>query len=290
MLEANQISSYIYRFQEAVTPLAVNLFAIGRERKTMEYSFEGLTRDDPGGAYLFQYTISGYAVIRVGDQLFRLDEGKAFFVPFRSDYHYYLPEESDNYECLFATLDGNEAHRCWQYMNSHLGPVHSYSDHSSPIRMLSLMYQETSAKKVTDTYKSSMIAYQFLMELYRYCRGIGQSKEWPAIVTQAVRYMDEAYRDIGGLDDVAKQIGISKFHLIKLFNRNLGKTPIEYLTKKRMEIAVELLRTTNDSLDEISQRIGYQNVNYFSKVFRKMLGVPPGKLRKEYDAYDFMFD
>jgi len=31
-------------------------------------------------------------------------------------------------------------------------------------------------------------------------------------------------------------------------------------------------------------------VNYFSKVFRKTLGVPPGKLRKEYDTYDFMFD
>jgi AraC-like DNA-binding protein len=290
MLETNQISSYIFRFQEAVSPLTVNLNAIGWERKNSDYSYMGLTREDSGGAYLFQYTISGYMMIRIKDQLFRVESGNAFLVPFASDYHYYMPEESDNYECMFISLDGNEAAKCWSYVASQLGAVGQFPEHSPPIRLLKHIYQEADKKKIVDTYKTSMLAYQFIMEMYRYCKGYNIPKVWPDIILKAAKIMDEQFREIDNLDELSSQLGISKFHLIKLFHRTVGKTPIEYLTKRRMEKAVELLRTTDWPLEEISQQIGYMHVNYFSKVFRKFFGVTPGQLRKKYDSYNFMFD
>ncbi|CAG7650577.1 helix-turn-helix domain-containing protein [Paenibacillus allorhizosphaerae] len=290
MLQANQISSYIFRFQDTALPLPVSLYAVGRERKTSDYSHAGMTRKDRSGAYLFQYTVAGQAAIRINDQVFRLDAGTGFLVPFHSDYHYYIPEESCDYECLFLSFDGNEAAKCWSFFVSQLGSVHHFSEHSSPIRLANHIYQEASAKKISDAYKLSAFAYQFLMELYRYGKGLGMPKVWPEIVTQAVQLIDEHYHEMKSLDELAHRLGVSKYHLIKLFNRSMGKTPVEYLTRKRMEKAVELLRTTTWSLEQISQEIGYADVNYFSKVFRKSLGIPPGRLRKDYDSYDFMFD
>ncbi|CAG7625498.1 HTH-type transcriptional activator RhaS [Paenibacillus solanacearum] len=290
MLQENQRLSYIFRFQDTAAPLPVSLYAVGRERQTSDYSHAGMTRKDHGGAYLFQYTVAGQAAIRIRDQVFPLDPGKGFFVPFHSDYHYYIPEESNDYECLFLSFDGSEAPKCWSFFAGQLGSVHHFSEHSSPIRLANHIYQEASSKKISDAYKLSTLAYQFLMELYRYGKGLGMPKAWPEIVTQAVRLIDERYYELKSLAELARHLGVSKYHLIKLFNRSVGKTPVEYLTRKRMEKAVELLRTTDWPLERISHEIGYTDVNYFSKVFRKSLGIPPGRLRKDYDAYDFMFD
>ncbi|UUZ79365.1 AraC family transcriptional regulator [Paenibacillus sp. P26] len=286
----NEKSSFIFRFQEAVIPLAVSVHSIGLETKTSDYSFKGFTRKDVGGAYLFQYTVSGYAEIRIGDRVFPLDQGKAFLVPFASDYHYYMPEDSGHYECLFISFDGPEAEKCWNHIIGTLGPVLILTEHSQPIRHLRHMFQEAKTKKITDTYRLSMMAYQFLMELYRFCKGYSTPVVWPEVIARAVRLLDEGYCEISHLDELAETLGISKYYLIRLFRRMVGKTPIEYLTRKRMEKAVELLSNTERSLDDIAQSIGYMNVNYFSKVFRKYFGMPPGKFRKKYDRFDFMFD
>ncbi|PYI56321.1 AraC family transcriptional regulator [Paenibacillus flagellatus] len=288
--QTDQLKSFIFRFQEPVVPLAVSVHSIGWETRSSDYSYMGLTREDTGGAFLFQYTVSGFAEIRIRDRTYRLEPGKAFFVPFAGDYHYYLPQESDHYECLFVSFDGPEAEKCWSYVDQTLGPVAAFPEHSQPIRYLRHMYQEAKAKAVTDAYKLSMLAYPFLMDLYRFCKGHGTPGVWPDIVTKAVRLLDERYRDLQNLDELADALGISKYYFIKLFRRTVGKTPIEYLSRKRMEKAVELLRQTDRSLDDIAQQVGYMNVNYFSKVFRKYFGVPPGQFRKKYDRYDFMFD
>lgn len=290
MEERNEISSIIFRFQEAAVPLPVTVHSIGWEMVRSGYSFEGMTRDDPGGSYLFQYSISGMAMIRIGDRLYRLEPGKAFLVPFKGDYHYYMPPESDRYECLFASFDGPEAEKCWGYLEKQLGPVLPIPEHAQPLRFLQHVYREAKAKKISDTYKLSTLGYQFLMELYRFSKGYGTPAVWPDIVEKAVRLIDERYSELQHLDELSARLGISKYYLIKLFHRTVGKTPLEYLTRKRMEKAAELLRATDRSLDEIAQLVGFQNVNYFSKVFRKHFGIPPGQFRKKFDRFDFLFD
>lgn len=289
MTLTDQKNSYIFRFQD-VFGLSVKLNSVGWENKTGNYSFSGLTRKDIGGPYLFQYTISGLGMIRIKDKLYRLEPGSTFLVHFSSDYHYYMPQESQSYECLFISLEGDDAAKCWSYISEQLGDIPYMPDHCQPIRLLKSIYHEANTKKINDAYKASMMAYQFMMELYRFCKGYPVPKVWPDIVAKALKIMQEQYGEIGRLEDISTQLGVSKYHLIKLFHSNTGKTPIEYLTKIRIENAVEQLRKTNLSLEEIAQQIGFASVNYFIKVFRKYVGEPPGRFRKKYEAEQFMFD
>lgn len=283
-------NSYIFRFQDSVPDPAAGLNAVGWENNFAGYSFDGLTRPDSGGPYLFQYTLSGLGMIRIGERVHRLDAGKAFLIHFHGDYRYYLPNNSDHYECLFISLDGDEVAKCWSVLENALGAVFYLPDYSVPIRTLKYIHQEANMKKVTDAYKASAMAYQFVMELYRFRKGYDVQKKWPDLVTEAAKLLQERYDRIEGLDSVAAQLGVTKSHLIKLFHKTVGKTPIEFLTKVRMEKAVELLRSAERPLEDIALSLGYADVSYFVKVFRKFFGIPPGRFRKNHSTDHVLFD
>lgn len=249
-----------------------------------------MTRGDGGGPYLFQYTVSGLGKIRIGERSFRLEPGNAFLIQFQGDYHYYMPKESEHYECIFISLQGIDVEKCWSHIERTLGSVIYLPDYSIPIRTLRNIHQEAHMRKVTDAYRASTLAYQFIMELYRFSKEYDVEKKWPSLIMEAAKVMQERYDQLNGLDSLASHLGVSKSYLIKLFHRTVGKTPIEFLTKIRMEKSVELLRNSDNTIEEISFKLGYANVNYFTKVFRNFFGIPPGKFRKNHSTDHFMFD
>jgi len=73
--------------------------------------------------------------------------------------------------------------------------------------------------------------------------------------------------------DVAKKMFVSKSHLSEQFKKNTGMTLVNYITLVKMERAKILLRTTNLRYSEIAYQLGYQYSEYFSKVFKKYVGI-----------------
>ena len=69
-------------------------------------------------------------------------------------------------------------------------------------------------------------------------------------------------------------------YLTRVFKRQTGMSVKEYLMKKRMETARNLLQTTADSVSEIGAEAGYDNCSYFIKLFRKYYGQTPKQFRK----------
>ena len=81
--------------------------------------------------------------------------------------------------------------------------------------------------------------------------------------------------------EVADFIGLSPNYFSNVFKQYMGTSFTRYLTAYRMEKAQEMLRTTNEPVVEIAQRVGYSNPNYFSSVFHREDGVTPLSYRKE---------
>lgn len=63
-----------------------------------------------------------------------------------------------------------------------------------------------------------------------------------------------------------------------MFRQKTGMTLVDYLTKIRIENAIKLIKNTNLRIYEIAEKVGYENVEHFSRVFKKRVGVSP----KEY--------
>jgi len=99
-------------------------------------------------------------------------------------------------------------------------------------------------------------------------------------VEDAVSYIQEHYTEDISLDTVAEKIRISPFYLSRLMRQETGVTFVEYLTRVRIKEAIKLAINTNLSIKEIAERIGYLNVTYFCKVFKKRTGKTIGEYRR----------
>lgn len=93
-------------------------------------------------------------------------------------------------------------------------------------------------------------------------------------------YIAEHYNEEITLNGVAEQVFLSASHLCRLFSKEEGMTFVEYLTKIRMEKAKEMLVSTNMKISEISGEIGYKDSHYFTTLFKRAVGVPPGDYRR----------
>ena len=103
------------------------------------------------------------------------------------------------------------------------------------------------------------------------------------IVVLAKRAIRERFADPAfSLEEASARAGVSKNHLSFEFSRETGETFTEYLSRTRVEEAKRLLATTPMRVYEVGERVGYPNVEHFSRVFKKLAGVSPVRFRAGY--------
>lgn len=279
---------YGFYFQDSIGNDLANISVLGREEKLFgtKYDWHGLKRKDVG-KYVFQYTLSGEGRIEIDGKSYRLEVGQAFIVEIPSDHRYYFPADSKHWEFIFITLVGKEAANCWNAMQEQYGPVLEIPADSKVIQLLLKIYQQTYEQKISDSYHASAKAYEFIMECYRFIKNIEKTKkDFSLNMTKALTYIQTHYHEPITLDEIAIISGYSKYYFIKQFQQQLNMTPVQYLTKIRIQKAAELLKTTDSSIIEIAAAVGYANANYFNKVFRKVVGVSAGTFRDSKDSVE----
>jgi AraC-like DNA-binding protein len=84
--------------------------------------------------------------------------------------------------------------------------------------------------------------------------------------------------------DMAQRAHLSEAHFAREFKRTLGETPLEYVTRCRVERAQRLLKESELKIGEIACRVGLRNASHFSKVFREHVGMTPSQYRRGADA------
>ena len=99
-------------------------------------------------------------------------------------------------------------------------------------------------------------------------------------IVEALKFIRENYKKNLTLESVAQQVYISPYYLSHLFKEELGITFVEYLTKVRIDEAKRLLKDSSMSIVAIALEVGYQDASYFSKVFKKVVGLSPNQYRK----------
>ena len=122
----------------------------------------------------------------------------------------------------------------------------------------------------------------FLEKVKEACRNVLNKREEKtgSIIETAKNYINNNYHKDISLDDVSREVNISPYYFSKLFKETTGENFIEYLTNLRMDKAKELLQTTECSMKEICVKTGYSDPNYFSRSFKKNVGVTPTEYKE----------
>lgn len=259
----------------------MRLGGIGWERvQSSAYRWDGIKRTD-GEGVIFQFTLSGQGMIRYGNQEFVVPKNCGFLCTLPSDHIYYFDETYDHWEFLFIAARGEDAIRHWQSLIDHFGPVVSFENQIEPIVCISELYSLIHNDVVLDKYYVSSQLYRFVMELNRILEGYdtSQYKDSPEPVRKAIRQMQSQYATPLSLDIIAANAGLSKCHFSRVFLNKTGIQPMQYLRKIRIEKASDLLSETSKTMETIARETGFDNSNYFSRVFKAIVGVTPLQYR-----------
>lgn len=119
---------------------------------------------------------------------------------------------------------------------------------------------------------------RWAMELVSYCKEC-KDGESTRVIFEAKQYIDRNYAKRLTLQSVSEKVGLSRNYFCILFQKEVGRPFVDYLTNLRIDQAKKLLLETSLSIAEISEQVGYSTPKYFSRIFMKRVEMQPSTYR-----------
>ncbi|MGB3624042.1 helix-turn-helix domain-containing protein [Ketobacter sp. MCCC 1A13808] len=107
-------------------------------------------------------------------------------------------------------------------------------------------------------------------------------KQKDELIRNAVKWMQENLDQDFHLDNLASQLAVSPRTFIRRFNQATGKPPKQYFQKLRIDEAKRLLESTQLSVDDITEKVGYVDVSSFRRLFKREVALSPTEYRKRF--------
>lgn len=183
----------------------------------------------------------------------------------------------------------------FEYLMMHFIPEHSgqalvhFLTEVSPLRVeltpefLQLQEQILRVASVPDSMgklEKKSLFYQILDRLLQSERDLQNQKSFN-LIEDAISYIQTHYAEPLTLNKLAARYQMQGKYFSYVFRKYVGMAPIDYLIRYRMNKAEELLVSTDASIHQIAETVGYSDPNYFSRVFRQYAGISPKQSREQ---------
>jgi len=253
--------------------LGLTVYSCGVQRCGSCHSWGPAVRDH----YLIHYIIAGHGIFTSGSKDFHLSSGDGFLV-LPSTVASYVADLSDPWEYCWVGFNGSDAKR----LMSQTGlldsdPVFHYDKDNLFEELLMKICNSSGSSPSEDARMESglLLFLATLMDQF----GIPATRHTSGYeyVQKAIQYIDYNYSSDIDIVDVASSVGISRSHLYRLFMKHISMPPNEYLMRYRISKATELLESNNLSVGEVAYSAGFSDQLYFSRVFKKYMGMPPSR-------------
>ena len=222
--------------------------------------------------YVFVYCISGPGNLLINNRSIAMAPGKACLI-YPYELHFYSELEGEKLSWLFVTFEaetggllGSIKTRSWN-LNQHAK------------LMLGQLVQRWLDEEAGLTHYLSIT----LLELNHRCAESNSSPRSTAPTSTFLRINDTLSSNPNHswtLAELAEQVGISQGHLCRQFRRETQSSLGRYIRKYRITRAAQLLETTTDRIQEISEQCGFDSPYAFSRTFKKEMGCSPRAYRE----------
>lgn len=204
-------------------------------------------------------------------------KGQGFIIP-PNKFASYYPDKEQPWSFFWIILSGSSYQGMKKIFNEDENDIFTYH-FDSLIKQLGEIIVKTSY----DEYDDSNVWEIFNAILTAQIKEGLQKKRKRKISTAeyAKKIIDINFHQNIRIDDICKNLFVSQSYLYREFYKKYGVSPKDYLTQKKLNHALYLLRNTNDSISNIGLSIGFNDVLAFSSFFKKHTGLSPTKYRQE---------
>lgn len=223
------------------------------------------------------YCTKGSGTLVLDGKKLRIPSCSAIFLPAFYPHEYYPNEEI--WDIRWVVPSGYAAGDILK----HFGLTEPMVFHLDEVKTLDhifrKMHDAIRSDSVFGNYKASGYLYDFLIEFYRIVSAKGTSDKPNSALVKALDYINFNYPASISLDDLCAVSGVSKQYLCLLFKNTLGSRPTEYIAKRRIQAAKELLTGTDKTVEEIASETGFCTASYFCKLFKRYEGITPTRFK-----------
>ncbi len=143
-------------------------------------------------------------------------------------------------------------------------------------RLISVYHPNHLSDKFHDKEKCQNILNYILLELYDMQRLKCKNEH----IMKMIKFIDEHITERLSLKDIAEYFHLSKEYTSYIFKRETGKQLVSYINEQKALLAKKIIQNEEMTLTELSYYLGFENYDYFSKIFKKYVGVSPSKFKK----------
>ena len=227
---------------------------------------------------LLLFVDEGELEVSFREEMFAAHKGDAILVDCRYEHIYHALNHVKFHYIHFAGTSAFEYASLLYDLNQHsalLSGAGTDTMHSSFQNLLHLARSQTSAQ---NEHRISVYIHMMLCELAESSYGIPAAAN--ESIERAIRYMEEHITENISLDEIADEIGLSKFYFNRLFSKHIGMTPHKYFLNMRVQHAKRLLMTTHDSIEEIAEKCGFDSASNIIRLFKQRTSMTPTAFRK----------
>lgn len=242
-------------------------------------------RTSPINQYVLIYCVDGAGWYSIGDTKYEVRRNQYFILPADRP-HSYGADPSNPWTIYWIHFKGEHA-GC--YYNGSTHPVEISAGVSSRISNRIAIFEEIyntlkngySAESIN--YVTSLFHYFLASLSYTdlYQGAAGQEGESDNVIKASIHYMKENLGNPITLSDIADYAGYSRAHFSKMFKASTGHPPLAYVNLLKIQQACHMLDNTDMKINQISAKIGVYDINYFSRLFTRIMGIPPREYRKQ---------
>ena len=227
--------------------------------------------------FLMHYVVSGKGTFTTEKERYSICAGEIFLI-YPSQLVSYCADENEPWEYIWVGFNGTEAERLLKLTAlSKKNPVFScpekdlVKDYILGIHNCAGSFNYSESRMTGNLY----LLLSHLIEMSS--QKLKTANSSLNYVENALKYIQYNYSSNIGVEDIAYNVGLSRSHLHRIFIKNLSVSPNEFLTKFRINEACTLLKNSNLTINEIASSVGFTDPLYFSRVFKKIKGMPPSK-------------
>lgn len=280
LYETNRYRCLVYQ-EKQTDDLYLTICGVENCVSGYEFHTEGRT------GYHLHVILSGRGILQVNGEFYSLHRGQMFVTKPGED-TWYRADEKDPWTYCWMTFDGNNAANYIE--NAGFSAGINYRDCYVDPRLFYKFVKDILDKQEM-TLANDLYRLSRLLDFISLAIESGEQKipmahhenDSNAIiyVDKAVSYIQENYSKIK-ITDVARNIGINRSYLTKIFKKRMGVSPQEYLMQCKLNSATKLLIETDAQIQDIARHVGYDNLLTFSKIFKGKFGISPKHYRLQH--------
>lgn len=251
----------------------LSLHACGGGLFARHFSHGPTVRDE----YIIHYVIKGQGYLETPSGTFHYTEGDIFCIYPGEVIKYYTGDTRTN--ICFVNFVGTEARRFYDEIGiTHEKPVLSVNSNS----LVNAVYKCLSYGIETEN-PSQWRLTSFLLEILSYMqsdKALEKEDQKKNYTNRGIAYMEYNFDSPITVDSIAAAAGIEKSYFYKIFVKEMGMSPIKYLTNVRINKAKSLIRL-GIHFKAVATAVGINDIYYFSKLFTKVVGMTPSEYRRK---------